>query len=95
MAHLRRLLRFIAIVFYFVIVYAIVIVLTPLALVVLAIAFVIETLKLRDDEKQASPALLAWFILISVSGMVINLLIIPVAIIWHWIRGKPMPHPLD
>jgi hypothetical protein len=92
MASIRRILRFTAIAIYFVLVYTVVIVATPLAIIVLAIAFLIDWLKLRDEEK---PVPIVWLIVIGASGMVINLLCIPFGLLWYWLRGKPMPHPLD
>jgi uncharacterized BrkB/YihY/UPF0761 family membrane protein len=92
MEHIRRIFRFAAIALYFVLVYTVVIVATPLAIIVLAIAFLIDWLKLRDEEKTVS---MVWIIVIGASGMVINLLCIPFGLLWYWLRGKPMPHPLD
>ena len=95
MAIIQRIFRAATIGVFFVFLYALVIAATPLALVVLSIQILIHALKLTESEKQASLFGLGWFFLVAMSGMVINLLCIPVAMLWFWIKGKPMPHAVD
>jgi hypothetical protein len=94
MAIIQRILRAAAVAVFFVLLYVVVIAATPLALIVLVIQILIHALGLVDSDKQASLFGLGWFFLVAVSGMVINLLCIPAAMLWFWIKGKPMPHPL-
>ena len=76
----------------FLVMYFLAIVAAPFAVIVLAIAFLGQKLKLSDSEK---PVSMIWLFMVAGSGMAINLLFIPFGLLWCWISGKPAPHPLD
>jgi hypothetical protein len=92
---IQRIFRLASTGVFFVFLYVLVIAATPLALIVLGVQLLIHALGLTDSDKQATTGGLAWMFLVAISAMAINLLCIPVAMLWFRIKGKPMPHPLD
>ena len=94
-ANIQRMLRIAAITVHFIFLYCVVIVATPFALIVLAIAFLIRWMTSRHEKEAASTVSMAWLIAVGASAWVINLLCVPIGLLWCRIRGKPMPHPVD
>ena len=95
MAAMGRTFRAVACSLFFVLAYAVAIVATPFAVVVLIVAWIIHKLKLTDEDKTLSTASMVGFFVVAVSMWVVNLVCIPFVLFWFWILGKPTPHPLD